>query len=415
MLLAVLSSVLAIACPAQQTEDAPTARGDPRPLWSLVERGAFTELEAILQRAQSAFEANTKDSGELEWTYGVVAMPETRWARRLDEWIEKHPQSHAAHTARGIYRKRLGTRARGSRYIHETSPEQIREMVAHFERANRDLRRAMELHSRPYVAYNHLMDISGHLGDPADTRAIFDRARSIAPANAQLRVDYANWLKPRWGGSYAKIAALVEESRKAGMQPAELARLSAIVPRDRASAASGSGDRAEAIRFYTEAIAVHEAPNSLCTRGALYRLQRRDDLAKADFERGIRVEPRAHYCYTELAILYRDRAEPERALEHYTLSLKIWPFNTLALNQRGYLLGRHFNRHAEGFADVLLSAQLRNWWAQQQVAKLYLDGVGTPRDRDKALRWFERCAQNDDESNTQAEACRKLAAQVARG
>jgi len=414
MLLAVLSSLLAAACLAQ-SEEAPTSYGDPRPTWTLVERGAFTELDAVLQRAQAAFEANTRDSAELEWMYGVVATPEAQWARRLDEWIEKHPQSHAAHTARGIHRVNRGTRARGSRYIHETSPEQIREMQAHFERASQDLKRAITLHPKPYIAYKYLMIISGHLGDPADTRAIFNRAKSIAPANVQLWVDYAHRLKPRWGGSYAKLADLVEESRKGGLQPAELARLSAIVPRDRASAASSSGDRAEAIRLYTEAIAIHEAPNSLCTRGALYRIQRRDDLAKADFERGIRAEPRAYYCHTELAMLYRDRAEPERALEHYTLALKTWPFNTLALNQRGYLLGRQFNRHAEGFADVLLSAQLRDWWAQQQVAKLYLDGVGTPRDRNQALHWFERCAKNSAESNTQAEACRKAAAQVARG
>lgn len=147
-----------------------------------------------------------------------------------------------------------------------------------------------------------------------------------------------------------------------------------------------------AIPRFTRAIEIHPMAKTYLERGIARQLLNHIDLAIADLEKAVDLDPELARAYTTLGSIYRDRGDRQRALENYDKSIAISP-NVDALFERGELhesAGEHqkaiadFGRAIDGIRDAPYLYRAR------AMAKRNLgDEAGYEQDRDVA-RSLER-------------------------
>jgi tetratricopeptide (TPR) repeat protein len=142
-----------------------------------------------------------------------------------------------------------------------------------------------------------------------------------------------------------------------------------------------------AMARFTHAIDIHAVAKYYLERGVAHRLLNQPDLAIADFEQAIDLDPNAARAYSGLGTIYRDRGDRGRALENYGKSIAIAP-NVDALFERGEMYeagGEHqkaiddFSRAIEGMRDAPYIYRARAM-ARRNLG----DQAGYEQDRDLA-------------------------------
>ena len=129
-------------------------------------------------------------------------------------------------------------------------------MEVAFGKASQDLRASIALDEKPLLSYFHAMDIPRYLGSGDEVRELLELSNKVDPDNLIVREKYMTTLEPRWGGSVEQMYAFLDESRKAGLPPAHLQVLEAVILTDRAHGHTDEGDYAAAERDYRKAIAL---------------------------------------------------------------------------------------------------------------------------------------------------------------
>jgi tetratricopeptide (TPR) repeat protein len=279
-------------------------------------------------------------------------------AARYDDWVARFPTSYAAHLARAIYYKKIGQQSRGNKYIRDVTDAQIAGMTEAFDKALQDLHACADLDPKPTLAYGHALDISSFSGK-GEERELQDLAAQVDPQNIIVRLKYMNSLEPRWGGSYERMEAFLEESHRANLAPSNLHLLEAVIVADRASV-DYEGQRWDAAaKEYLQAIVLGD--NDL------------DCLECAAFAQ-IKVE------------------DWPQAVKLYTSFLEKSPDDARALSLRGWAYDRMDNPHA--VEDFTAAANLGDAFSQNRLGEFSFYGIPNvvPRNRESAIRWFRMAA-----------------------
>ena len=87
-------------------------------------------------------------------------------------------------------------------------------------------------------------------------RAMLDLANKGYPCKLLVRARYLVHLQPCWGGSHARMDALIAESRASGAPPEIVDLLAAIKLDDIAFSSAEAGIREAATRSYQQALAL---------------------------------------------------------------------------------------------------------------------------------------------------------------
>jgi len=171
------------------------------------------------------------------------------------------PDSYTAWSARGLYWEKIGWERRGTKFAGETSEEQFAAMRAAFERAAPDLIKAIELGPNHFPTYDGLISLLSAMSHSKEAAALFLRAMAIEPRSQEMRRAYMNFLKPRWGGSYAQMEQLAQDAQQYAAEYPLHRRLLGFAPAERATVARNGG------RPPDGSARVHESPRVL-PRGA---------------------------------------------------------------------------------------------------------------------------------------------------
>jgi hypothetical protein len=142
---------------------------------------------------------------------------------QYDAWISKYPRSYSAHLARGIYYRYLGLQARGTRYISETTREQLRMMSMYLAKAMQDYDESVALTEKPLITYHAILAVAMLNGDDGVARRMLDESVRIDPRNFVVRYKFFDTLQTRWGGSLAKMLDFRQTARAAGLSEGQLA------------------------------------------------------------------------------------------------------------------------------------------------------------------------------------------------
>jgi TPR repeat protein len=217
-------------------------------------------------------------------------------------------------------------------------------------------------------------------------------AVKLAPQSVELRLAYMTSLEPRWGGSYAEMEAFVAESRTQLKDPEAPARLAARIPAYRAHELQRDKNYTQALQLYDEAIALYADASALCERSYVLSQLKRDAEAFADMKLALSKTRGNRYCLERAVSAATRSSAAEDTIGVLNLVIEADPWSYHAYNQRGW---RH---HQQGrvdlaFQDYLASAKLGDAWGQLQTGKLLFAGRGTRENRDEALVWLRKSAE----------------------
>src|SRR5690606_19998049 len=141
--------------------------------------------------------------------------------------------SYPSHLALGIYLKKQGLEARGTKYISETSDKELNKMREYLTKARAELSKSLQLTKKPYLSIFHLLDISSTMGEKNESYALLKKANTILPSNSLARNRYLNSITPRWGGSYSEVDRFIESCKSEGAPNFVIAQLQAVKFQDK--------------------------------------------------------------------------------------------------------------------------------------------------------------------------------------
>jgi tetratricopeptide (TPR) repeat protein len=221
------------------------------------------------------------------------------------------------------------------------------------------------------------MDIHLYEGDDASLRRSFEQGLKLEPKSFIMREKFLGTLTSRWGGSLEEMRAFVDESRAAGLDQRQMARLNAQVIEEEAWLAEHrNNDPQAALALHARAALV--SPETACLE------------CGPEFSR---------------AALLRSQKKYAEAIEIASRALARDPMNVPFLNLRANLY-QQLRRGADAEADYKVAIRKGDPRAATELAKMLLVGELIPEDRERALMLLERAARKN---YPEAEKLRDLA------
>lgn len=325
--------------------------------------GQYAELDARFGAIQAAYKKRTMSDEDLRAAFRVFYDPDPALEAQYLAWVRHSPRSYVAHLATGIYYKKVGQDIRGDKFASETSQASLDGMDAAFQKSAAELRTSLALDDKPLLTLLHLMNIDQYEGDPVDARRLLDRSLVVDPKNFIIRNVYMLTLEARWGGSAAAMQAFLKECAHAGLSREHYRALEALVHEDQGWADEyGSGDYKAAIAEYEKASKLNPARNCLpcspISRAAQLSLENKD--------------------YPE-------------AIRQFNKVLALVPADVTARAGRGFAR-LQLGQVKDAVADIQFSADHGSAYGQDLLGKMYLMGTSIPKDRDQAIAWFRKAA-----------------------
>jgi tetratricopeptide (TPR) repeat protein len=268
-------------------------------------------------------------------------------------------------------------------------------MRAYFDSARSDLAASLTLTPKPYLSHRSLLTIARIDGSRDEQRAQYQQAIAYAPASVETRLAYMGTLEPRWGGSIAQMEALLQESRAALKDSQDLDRLAACIPAYRSFDSRQAKDYPRALAYLDESVKLYAGADALCERAYVLSMLKRNSEAFNDISLALSKARDDRYCLEMAASLAPGAADAGEAVRLMGMVIEVDPYSSAALNQRGWRY-QAMGKQELAFADYLASARLGNAWAQAQAGKMYWSGQGVNADRDEAVLWLRKAADQGD-------------------
>lgn len=175
-------------------------------------------------------------------------------------WLDERPDSFFAHMFAADYYEGMYSEARGSGPVSSLSKTNLQDMRKHSERAQKHLLKAMELDPSSALPHVTMMVLSATLGEAGgrDTQQWLELANKVDPKNMGARINAVNYLSPRWGGSFELLDDMLKQASKS--LPKEAAHYLAynIVMARASHARVIEHNKAEAHKFYKQALGMCE-------------------------------------------------------------------------------------------------------------------------------------------------------------
>lgn len=216
--------------------------------------GNFQLVENAYSALQSRFEGGMATEYDLLDAYKVFYQREDRYRDQLNNWIRHYPKSASAYLARGVYYRKLGEFRRGTTYISQVPPENVKYMEQMFELSKKDLETSLRLNPKSYLAILHLLNIAQFEGDDRAATKYLALGNAVLPSNFLVRARFLIHLTPKWGGSYKKMEDFIVECGSQGLSPQTINMLNAIKLDDQGASAEERGQMGQAYLAYTNAL-----------------------------------------------------------------------------------------------------------------------------------------------------------------
>ena len=362
---------------------------------ALLEQRDFEALDRRLGALQERFEQDPASSLELELAFRAFRSLPPNGDAALNEWIEKHPESYCARTARGVFYLWRGIHARGTAYSRDTSRDKMGRMHADLHKARADFERSFAMTAKPYVSRLSMVTLTRYVGSREEGKQHYTEAARIAPQSVELRLARLTSLEPRWGGSYGEMEAFAAQSVQELADPAARNRVAVRVPIMKAHDRTHAKDYPEALRLYGEAIKQAPDAYTLCSRSWVLGQLKRHDEAYADVKQALSMERDETYCHeraTYEVAHVKDRAEVIRVMSEV---IEVSPGLAGAYNHRAWAyMGQ--GKHDLAVPDLLASAKLGDAWAQSNLGRAYLEGRGVTRNPADAVPWLEKALEQGE-------------------
>lgn len=157
-------------------------------------------------RFAALLDAHYKDQNQREQIFLAFAPFDSsaRAGEIAKRWLEQSPGSAFANAALATHHGAAGWEARGSRFVRETSDEQLERMSRKFALAIPLYLKALEIEPRLSPACTDLAAIGRQASDALQQYAMA-RCTKVDPDSYFLAIERISAAKPKWGGSDAQL------------------------------------------------------------------------------------------------------------------------------------------------------------------------------------------------------------------
>ena len=194
-----------------------------REIQALMEKGAFTDLDAAADSARASKDRIEGGGWKLFVFYDTVSSPiagehatSIDWTQqlfKLQNWISGRPRSITARVALADAYINLAWKTRGDGYARTVNAVGMQQFEKQIELAQQTLVDAAKLPDKcPHWYFDMLEIARDQSWNKEQIRALFDRAVAFEPEYYYYYRTYASNLLPKWNGEPGETEAFADES-----------------------------------------------------------------------------------------------------------------------------------------------------------------------------------------------------------
>lgn len=367
----------------------------------LLREEQFDTLDNALNILQKSYESDTNEESRVLTDFMSFGRANPDLESHFIHWVENKPSSYAAKLARGIYYHQLGWAMRGSAYANKTAPRRFQNMQHCFDKAVEDLEASLTLTAKPVFSYSFLIAIAMAEGDRKEENRLLDHAVELDLENLSARRQFMQALNPQWGGSYEYMNAFLRHTRdypvSAKMQKV-LATLEGDIYARHAADLFWDGDYNGALAGHQRAAALIDDGDFLRLTGNDYRNLQQYDLAIADLNKALVLNPNDTYARHILAYSYLQTKQFEQSIEQLKIAADYG--NTSAQFELGSAFEFGKNGLKKDMQQAMYwyrrAAELGDVDAQFNLGSNFMHGNGIPQNDVEAVKWLSYAAEQGD-------------------
>jgi len=171
----------------------------------------YPALEKYFRNLEGKYKDNVLFETKLLRSYEIFDSSLSQLLPQLNEWVETRG-TYIAYCARGFYYEQAGYQARGGEYIQNTPKSKILEMEKYHVQAVKDFKKSIEINPDNIFAYDGLISVAMAEDDDSAKDNAYSEAIKHDKRTYYARFMYLRSLTPRWGGSYAQMQKVIDQS-----------------------------------------------------------------------------------------------------------------------------------------------------------------------------------------------------------
>jgi len=281
---------------------------------TLFKNERFGALSVMMDKYQSASEADPADEFLISAFLDVFGAPSRDYERLLLKWKETFPYNYQPYLALAQYYYSQGWENRGSQFATETTTEQFQKMEDSFQKAEENLEKALKMKPKLMPAYCMFISMYNAARPEQEENVFIERALELFPHSFLVWSRCIVAKKPRWGGSYDQMQAIAKAAEQFNKANPNMTKLYGFIYADQAWYLKRAKQYSKAIGLLREALAFGER-SSLHQEIAKIYYYNLEDYPRAleECNEAIRLGPGAEYYLLRSKIYYK--------LENYEKSL----------------------------------------------------------------------------------------------
>ena len=276
----------------------------------MLQNGQYQKLNRELEILDKNASKNILKEDRLFIAYESFEIKNAAYETLLNYWVIATPDHYQPYLARASYYYAMAWSSRGYKYMSRTSDKSVNKMYDYIKLAMKDISVVMTKNKEIIVPHSLLIGMSGMGGGDKELKKVINQALQIKPLSYEVRLRYLNFITPRWGGSFKKMAAFIDDSEKYISENSRLEALSGLVYSETGEVQKLKKNYAKAEELFSEALSLSENHDTLFERGITRDYLKKYEAAIADFSRAIEI-------YSEKSRYYYWRARSYNALEKY--------------------------------------------------------------------------------------------------
>lgn len=307
---------------------------DNNKLYSLLQQRKYSELDLQLKNFQKAYEGDFLQEDNVYMAFYTFNRLNSSFENYFNEWVTKNPNSYSAYLARGMFYRNIGAKKRGTKFINETTKEQLDGMEFYYKKALYDFQKAIEINPKLIWAYCYIIDISKNFGQEDMNKSLMTKALQINPHSLLVRWFYLLSLLPRWGGSLEKMENFIKEAKPHYSKNPKLKILEGRLDAEKADQLSISKKYEEALHFYNQALKHGEHYYYNRQKGkVLVKLKRYKEAINA-FDKSLQERPYDTETLLSRGYSYLMSGDCQKAIADFDLVIEIDPDDSYAQSYR---------------------------------------------------------------------------------
>lgn len=185
-------------------------------------QGDFKRVDTFISDAHQHYTQGQATVNEADRFIDSLKSTQLAGIETCRNWLSAMPESYAANLVCGAMWKEGSWVARGGQFVGKTAPARLVLMSERIARSDALLSKAVSLNDKPVEALVLLAANRFVLGEQEAANVLLDRAKIFMPTYVPIYATRMNFLLPEWRGSAEKVAHVMVDADKAGIDESSL-------------------------------------------------------------------------------------------------------------------------------------------------------------------------------------------------